>query len=75
MKTVHIFNPPLHVLGNKSSVSDIDGLKIFKFYEHPKIRVPIEAMKTTARTHSTCLMGGDQTLELYQDSRTCCVQC
>jgi hypothetical protein len=47
MKTVHIFNPPLHVLGNKSSVSDIDGLKIFKFYEHPKIRVPIEAMKTT----------------------------
>jgi hypothetical protein len=29
MKTVHIFNPPLHVLGNKSSVSDIDGLKIF----------------------------------------------
>jgi hypothetical protein len=42
-----IFNPPLHGLGNKSSVSDIDGLKIFKFYEHPKIRVPIEAMKTT----------------------------
>ena len=47
MKTVHIFKPPLHVLGNKSSVSDIDGLKIFKFCEHPKIRVPIEAMKTT----------------------------
>ena len=47
MKTVRIFNPSLHGLGNKSSVSDIDGLKIFKFYEHPKIRVPIEAMKTT----------------------------
>jgi hypothetical protein len=47
MKTVRIFNPPLHGLDNKSSVSDIDGLKIFKFYEHPKIRVPIEAMKTT----------------------------
>ncbi len=47
MKTVHIFNPPLHVLYNKSWVSDIDGLKIFKFYEHPKIRVPIEVMKTT----------------------------
>ncbi len=28
-----------------------------------------------ARTHSTCLMGGNQTLERYQDSRTCCVQC
>ena len=84
MKTVRIFNP-LHVLGNKISESDIDGLKIFKFYEHPKIRVPIEAMKTTfmwyqaltdsiksfeertlrivrARTHSTCLIGGSQTL-------------
>ena len=46
MKTVRIFNPPLHVLDNKNSVSDIDGLKIFKFYEHPKIRVPIETTKT-----------------------------
>jgi hypothetical protein len=27
-------------------VSDIDGLKIFKFYEHPKIREQIEVMKT-----------------------------
>jgi hypothetical protein len=34
MKTVSIFNPPLYDLGNKNSVSDIDGLKIFKFYEH-----------------------------------------
>ena len=32
MKAVHIFNP-LHVLGNKISESDIDGLKIFKLYE------------------------------------------
>jgi hypothetical protein len=37
---------PAHVLGNKISVSDIDGLKIFKFYEHPKIRALIEVMKT-----------------------------
>ena len=29
-----IFNP-LHILGNKISVSDIDGLKIFKLYEYP----------------------------------------
>ncbi len=35
MKTVRIFNP-LHVLGNKISESDIDGLKIFKFYDHPE---------------------------------------
>ena len=46
MKTVHIFNPPLHVLGNKSSVSDIDGLKIFKLYQHPEIRPQLEVMKT-----------------------------
>ena len=45
MKTVRIFNP-LHVLGNRISESDIDGLKIFKFYEHPVIRVQIEVMKT-----------------------------
>jgi len=33
---VRIVNP-LHVLGNRLSVSDIDGLKIFKLYEHPEI--------------------------------------
>ena len=33
---VRIVNP-LHVLGNRISVSDIDGLKIFKLYEHPEI--------------------------------------
>ena len=43
-KAVRIFNP-LHVLGNKISESDIDGLKIFKFYEHPEIRPQIEVMK------------------------------
>ena len=45
MKTVRIFNP-MHVLGNKISESDIDGLKIFKFYEHPEIRPQIAVMKT-----------------------------
>ena len=45
METVRIFNP-LHVFGNKISVSDIDALKIFKFYEHPDIRDQIEVMKT-----------------------------
>ena len=42
---MRIFNP-LHVLVNKISESDIDGLKIFKFYDHPEIRAEIEAMKT-----------------------------
>jgi hypothetical protein len=45
MKAVRIFNP-LHVLGNKISESDIDGLKIFKFYDHPEIRAEIQVMKT-----------------------------
>ena len=45
MKTVRIFNP-LHVLDNKILESDIDGLKIFKLYEHPDIRAQIEVMKT-----------------------------
>ena len=45
MKAVRIFNP-LHVLGNRISESDIDGLKIFKFYDHPEIRPQIEVMKT-----------------------------
>jgi hypothetical protein len=45
MKTVCIFNP-LHVLDNKISESDIVTLKIFKFNEHPEIRVQIELMKT-----------------------------
>ena len=33
---VRVVNP-LHVPGNRISVSDIDGLKIFKLYEHPEI--------------------------------------
>ena len=45
MKAVSIFNP-IHILGNKVSVSDIDGLKIFKLYEHPEILPQIEVMKT-----------------------------
>ena len=92
MKTVRIVNP-YHVLGNKISVSDIEGLKIFKLYEHPEIRVQIEVMKTEvmvlvvsiksfeekgritrARTLSTYLIGGSQTVEHYQHSCTCCVQ-
>ncbi len=85
------------ILGNKSSESDIDGLTIFKFYEHPepRIRTQIEVMKPEfmryqalvvssshsrkgrigrARTHSTCLIGGSQTVQRYWDSRTCDVQ-
>ena len=52
MKTVRIFNP-LHVLGNKISESDIDGLKIFKFYEHPEIRAQIPVMNTEHTRYQT----------------------
>ena len=47
MKRVRIFNP-LYVLTNKISVSDIEGLKIFKLsqYPQPEIMVQIEVMKT-----------------------------
>ena len=52
MKAVRIFNP-LHFLGNGISVSDIDGLKISKLYEHPEIRPQIEAMKTEVMKYQT----------------------
>ena len=68
MKTVSSFNP-LHVLGNKISESDIDGLKIFKFYEHPEIRAQIPVMKTECTWYQVL------TVQRYRDSRTCCVQC
>ena len=47
MKTVRIFNP-MHVLGNKISESDIDGLNKFKFHDHPDIRAQIEVMKPSS---------------------------
>ena len=52
MKTVCIFNP-MHVLDNKISESDIDGLKIFQFYDHPEIRPEIEVMKTEVMKYQT----------------------
>jgi hypothetical protein len=45
----------------RSRSSDIDRLKIFKFYKHPEIRDQIEVMK------------GSQTVQRYRDSRTCCI--
>ncbi len=94
MKAVRIFNP-LHILGNKISVSDIDGFKKFKLYEHPEIHPQIEVMKTEVMKYQA-LAGsiesfeerkdskgkdtfdlsdwwGSQTVQRYQDSRTCCV--
>jgi hypothetical protein len=44
------FNP-LHVLGNKISVSDIDGLKILNLSQHPDILVQIDVMKTEVITY------------------------
>ncbi len=41
MKRVRIFNP-LHVLTNKISVSDVEGLKILKLSQHPQIKQHVE---------------------------------
>ena len=67
MKTVCIFNP-LPVLGNKMSVSDIDGLKIFKFYEYPEIRAQIEVMKTEVMKYQT-LTGSIKSFEERKDNK------
>jgi len=53
MKRVRIFNP-LHVLANKISVSDIEGLKILKLSQHPQIMVQIEVMKTGHNVSDSC---------------------
>ena len=63
MKVVRIFNP-LHVLGNKVSESDIDGLKIFKFYDHPEIQV----MKTEVMKYQA-LAGSIKSFEERKDSK------
>ena len=67
MKSVRIFNP-VHILGNKISVSDIDCLKIFKLYEHPEIRLQIEVMKTEVMKYQT-LAGSIKSFEERKDSK------
>ena len=47
-----IFNLLL-VLTNKISVSDIEGLKMFKLSQHPQIMVQIEVMKNEVITYQT----------------------
>ena len=67
MKAVRIFNP-LHVLVNRISVSDIDGLKIFKLYEHPDIRPQIEVMKTEVMKYQA-LADSIKSFEERKDSK------
>ena len=55
-------------MGNKISVSDIDGLKIFKFYEHPEIRAQIEVMKTEFMKYQT-LTGSIKSFEERKDNK------
>jgi hypothetical protein len=45
MKRVRIFNP-LHVTGNKISVSAVEGLKVLNLCRRPQIIPQIEVMKT-----------------------------
>jgi hypothetical protein len=64
---VRIFNS-LHVLGNKISVPDIDGLKIFKLYEHPEIRPQIEVMKSEVMKYQA-LAASIKSFEERKDSK------
>jgi hypothetical protein len=52
MKRVRIFNPAA-CLGNKISVSGIEGMKILKLSKHPKILLQIEVMETEVITYQT----------------------
>ncbi len=67
LKAVRIFNP-MHVLGNKISESDINWLKIFKFYEHPEIRVEIETMKNEVMKYQA-LVVSIKSFEERKDSK------
>jgi hypothetical protein len=67
MKAVRIFNP-FHVLGNKISESDINGLKIFKFYDHPEIRAEIEMMKNEVMKYQT-LVASIKSFEERKDNK------
>ncbi len=52
IKRVRIFNP-LHVLANKISVSDVEGLQILKLSQYPQIMLQIEVMKTEVIKYQT----------------------
>ncbi len=50
------------------SESDIDGLKIFKFYDHPEIRTEIQVMKTEVMKYQA-LAGSIKSFEERKDSK------
>jgi hypothetical protein len=52
----------------KISESDIDGLKIFKFYDHSEIRAEIQVMKTEVMKYHT-LAGSIKSFEERKDSK------
>jgi hypothetical protein len=48
-----VYFNPLHVLGNKISVSEIDGLKILKLSQHQQIVLQVEVMNTEVITYQS----------------------
>jgi hypothetical protein len=58
----------MYVLDNKISESDIDGLKICKFYDHPEIRTEIQVMKTEVMKYQP-LAGSIKSFEERKDSK------
>jgi hypothetical protein len=56
MKAVRIFNP-LHVMGNKIVVGDIDNLKLFKLSQRPDIRPRLEGIKQEISKYNAMASG------------------
>ena len=52
MKAVRFLNP-LHAMGNLVTEADIDGLSLFKFYNHPKVGPAITKMKSEIATYNS----------------------
>ena len=55
MKSVRFFNP-LHVLSNGDvTEADIDGLSLFRFSEHPKLKPKISVRRGCPCVRSVCV--------------------
>ena len=65
---MRIFNP-LHVLDNKISLSDIDGLKIFKFYEPLRLLFRLIKMMKTGVKKYQALANLMKSVEARKDSK------
>ena len=56
MKIVRIFNP-LHVMGKKIGLVDMDNMKLFKLSEHLYIRPRLDEMKIQISKYNALVQG------------------